>query len=306
MISVIIVTWNNEDIIEECLNALSSISQRMEVIVVDNNSSDQTVEIIENDFPGVRLIRNDANVGFARANNLAFKVSSGEFILLLNSDAFVVSGSIDALLEFMMENSSVGIAGPQLIFPNGSLQRSFGHFPGIARQILSLISLVSSAELVRKRVGMKFPDVACVVDYIEAACMLVRRKVIDEIGFFDEDYFFYGEDADFCFRAKKAGCEVYFVPHAKVVHLRGASSTKREGSKYLIPLTRAQQRFVQKHHELPYVWIWNVVTISSLLLRIGVNMFRYCLSAIVGSDKSMSQAGYKIGSLWKAVTMFKE
>lgn len=269
-LSIIIVTWNNENIIEMCLDPLDLNNESTEVIVVDNNSSDRTVEIIETRYTSVKLIKNDSNLGYAKANNQAIEISSSDYILLLNSDAFVLKGSIESLIDFMNINKSVGIAGPQLINPDGTWQRSYGRFPTISFQLCNLLQIQRVDRLINKwkwnHSQKDYP-----VDYIEGACMLIRRDVIKEIGLLDEDYFFYGEDADFCYRAKKAGWEVSFVIESRVVHLRGASSTKKDKYKYMVPLMESQYYFIKKNFNIFYITTWKILVRLIITLRIIVN-----------------------------------
>jgi len=303
-LSIIIITWNNEDIIERCLNSLDFFDASVEIIVVDNHSTDRTVEIIETRYPSVKLIKNNSNRGYAKANNQAIEISSSDYILLLNSDAFVLKGSIESLIDFMNINKSVGIAGPQLINPDGTWQRSYGRFPTISFQLRNLLQIQRVDRLINKwkwnHSQKDYP-----VDYIEGACMLIRRDVIKEIGLLDEDYFFYGEDADFCYRAKKAGWKVYFVPGSKVVHLRGASSTKKDNYKYMIPLLESQYCFIKKHFNSLYLTIWKIIVKGAVIFRIYFNQLKYHLLSIINRHKKRDNIYQKIIVLQKLIEALK-
>ncbi len=298
-LSIIIVSWNNEDIIKECLDSLGMFHETAEVIVVDNKSSDRTVEIIESSYPNIKLIKNTENVGFAKANNQAIAQSSGKYLLLLNSDAFLMDKTVEILLSFMDNNNSVGIAGPQQLYPDGSLQRSFGSFPTVSRQLLSLIKLHGSSP-------RRYPDKTVHVDYMEGACMLIRRIIIDKVGLFDESFFFYGEDADFCYRAKKAGWGVCFVHEARVIHLRGGSSTKKEYFQYVVPLLISQYQFTKKHYYGLHHNTWKLVTIFVLRLRLGFNIFKHNLKLLNMNEQDKKNTENKIIALENSIRTLEE
>lgn len=301
-VSIIIVTWNNEDIIRRCVESIRHICETIEVIVVDNNSSDRTLEIVKASCPDAILIENTRNEGYAKANNEALAISKGEYLLLLNSDAILLEGSIDKLLEFMAYKSSAGVVGPQLVYPDGSLQRSYGNFPSIFRQLINLIITNSNFEKFKIMRNKHYPNKSCNVDYIEGACMLIRRGVIDDIGNFDESFYFYGEDADLCYRAKRCGWEITFVPESKVIHLRGASSTKKDRNRYTFPLIKAQAYFVRKHNGLIYAFVWKITYILSMIPVLLFNIVKYFFLAIIGNRQKEVKIKGRIFSLLELVT----
>ena len=226
-ISFIIVNWNTRDILINCLNSIYETVADIdsEIYVVDNNSTDGSQKAIKNGFPGVKLIENKTNTGFAHANNQSLRMMQGRYAVLLNSDAALQEGAIKKLLAFMNGSSGAGIAGVQLLNEDGSRQNSIDNFPSMETEIFN-------KSILRFFFPDKYPGKNRIyqnpieVDSVIGACMIVRKEAIDEVGIFDEDYFFFLEETDWCFRMHKKGCKVYHVPDARVFHLSGHSKKK--------------------------------------------------------------------------------
>ena len=234
-LSIIIVNWNTCDITRDCLRSLrrqvSGIAH--EVIVVDNASSDGSVEMIRREFPEVRLIVNDDNLGFGRANNQAMRVARGRYFFLLNSDTLAIDDSIQRLVAFIERDSQVGIAGCKLLFEDLSLQGSCSRFTSIRVALLEDLMLYKF--LSRRRqgellLGGYWPhDRARDVDAVWGAAMMVRREVFEQTGGFDERIFMYGEDLEWCMRVHDAGWRITFTPDCRIVHLNHKSAEKKYG-----------------------------------------------------------------------------
>jgi len=224
------VNWNTCAITRACLQSIRTHAARpdYEVIVVDNASTDRSVEMVRTEFPEVRLIVNDANVGFGRANNQAMRVARGRYFLLLNSDTLVLEGSVAGLLDFIAGDAGIGIAGCKLLFENGRLQHSCYRFPSLHMAVLE--DLVLYKLLPRRAQGELLlagywpHDRVRDVDAIIGAVMMVRREVFERTGGFDERIFMYGEDIEWCMRARDDGWRVAFTPTAQIVHLDHKSS----------------------------------------------------------------------------------
>lgn len=201
---------------------------RSEIILVDNASHDGTPEMVRSEFPGVRLLVNADNRGFAAANNLALGETTGDCLFLLNPDAELVPGATQTLLDYAKSNPGVGIAGPQLLNPDGSIQSSRRRFPTLLTALLESTRLQQwfphNRILSRYYVFDKPDDEPQDVDWVVGAAMFVRREVYDQIGGLDERYFMYSEELDWCYRAKSRGWRVAYVPAAHVVHREGKSS----------------------------------------------------------------------------------
>lgn len=221
-VSVLIVNFNGGDVTPACLE---SIPKGLETIVVDNGSKDGSPDTIAEKFPHVRLIRNAANLGFARAVNQAMDVAKGRYFLLLNNDARLSPEAVDLLLRHMEANPDVGMIAPQLLHEDGRKQHSFDNIPSLATAFLnkSLLRIFLPSKYPSKRQEFTEPrDVESVI----GACMMVRREVVERIGPLDEAYFLFLEETDWCLRCAKAGYRVVFLPSAKVVHLQGRARDK--------------------------------------------------------------------------------
>ena len=234
MVTVVIVSYNTEDILRHCLQALFTHSAgiEMEVFVVDNNSADGSCGMVQKEFPAVRLISNSKNVGFAAANNQAFRLASGRYIILLNPDAYLQPLSIRKGIDFMDDTVQCGLCGGKIISPEGRLEPSARRFPSALSKLLTLSSISgkfsNSPILNRHEFGGFAHDHPMEVDWVPGTFTIVRKEMLDSIGFFDERFYLYYEDTDLCLRAKKAGWKVYFIPFAEVMHIGGASSKTRK------------------------------------------------------------------------------
>ncbi len=226
-ISFIIVNWNTRDILMDCLDSIykTVADIDVEIYVVDNNSTDGSQAAVKQKFPDVKLIENETNTGFAHANNQALSIMQGKFAVLLNSDAVLKEDSIKKLLAIMTGNPRVGIAGVQLLNDDGSRQNSIDNFPSTETEIFnkSVLRLFFPGKYPSKSMSYNDP---IEVDSVIGACMIVRKEAMDEVGVFDEDYFVFLEETDWCFRMNKKGWKVYHVPDAEVFHLSGHSKKR--------------------------------------------------------------------------------
>jgi len=226
-ISFIIVNWNTRDILMDCLNSIYETVKDIdvEIYVVDNNSTDGSQAAVKNGFADVKLIENETNTGFGYANNQALRIMQGRFAVLLNSDAVLKENSVKRLLAFMTTTPRAGIAGVQLLNDDGSRQNSIDNFPSSETEIFnkSILRLFFPGKYPSKNMSYKDP---IEVDSVIGACMMVRKEAIGDVGVFDEDYFIFLEETDWCFRMNKKGWKVYHVPDAEVFHLSGHSKKR--------------------------------------------------------------------------------
>jgi GT2 family glycosyltransferase len=259
-LSFILVNWNTKGLILEALRSIIDTDHgyAYEIFVVDNGSADGSPEAIREAFPQIHLIRNDTNQGFARAVNQALNRAGGRYIVLLNSDARLQEGTIQALMVFMEDNPDVGIAGGQLINPDGSRQNSIAPFPSLATELLNrrLLRTLFPRSYPGKEREHPFP---IDVDSLVGACIIVRRQAIDDVGGLDEGYFFFMEETDWCLRMRERGWRVSFVPHARILHLQGASAA----------MARAEARieFYRSRYRLFTKWRGSAKTI---FLKLGL------------------------------------
>ncbi len=284
-ISVVIVGWNAEHYLELCLESLAKAPPRrsMEVFVVDNASTDGSVEMIEAKFPWVKLIKSSENLGFAKGNNVAIRQCQGRYIALVNPDVIVFPGCLDALADFLDQNPNVGNVGPRVLNPDMSVQSSCRQFPTLWNNFCSATGLSTRFKNSRFFAGehmFYFPhDRTLAVDVIVGCFSMIRRETFAEVGLLDEGLFMYGDDVDWCRRAWNAGWQVVFYPGGQAIHDRGKITAP-----YPVRFAVAQQRSVlhywTKHHSF-----WGVLGIR------GIMLFRHSLRYLLAVLSSWSHSG---------------
>lgn len=281
LISVVIVSFNVRDYLMDGVSALYADTTlppklSIEVLVVDNASSDGSVEAVETKFPQVTIVRQSENVGFGRANNAGLQKCRGELVLLLNPDVNVDRGCLPALADFLLANPEAGAAGPRLRRPDGRLDLAARRgFPTLAAAFYRVVGLgrlfPKSPRFNRYNMGSFADGAVHEIDAGTGACLMVRRSAIDQVGLFDPDYFMYGEDLDFCYRLKQKGWKIFYVPAAGAVHVKGASS-RQATSAMLYEFHRAMWLFHRKHYaaRLPAPingLVWSAIWARWALLR---------------------------------------
>jgi N-acetylglucosaminyl-diphospho-decaprenol L-rhamnosyltransferase len=244
-VSVVVVTYNALPWLERCLESVRAY----ETIVVDHGSTDGTLELVRRRFPEVRLIE-EGNTGLGAGSNTGMRVASGDYFLLLNSDAWAVGDAVDRLAAFAEEHPEAAVVGPKLLNPDGSLQRSVRGFPSLWRlstEYFFLRKLAPGSRALNAFYASRFPhDEVREAEFVMGACMLVRREAADTVGLFDEDFFMFSEETDWCYRFRQAGWKVLFFPGAEFVHVGGASTSQNWGPMYREQL-RGHLRFLAKH-----------------------------------------------------------
>ncbi len=229
---VIVVNWNTKDLLEQCLDSIFSTLTKIsfKVIVVDNASTDNSTDMIKNKFSNVILVENRENVGFARANNQAFKlIEQGYYVLMLNSDTILIKDTLQKMIDFMEENPGVGVVAPALRFPDGKFQSGGGFGPSLKTAFNYFLFLSAFSPEIFKGLFIgqrKYNQMISPieVDWVGGTCMLVRKEAIDRTGGLDESYFMYAEDAEWCERIKKFGWGIYYLPYLEIIHYHCASS----------------------------------------------------------------------------------
>jgi GT2 family glycosyltransferase len=260
-ISVVVVSFNTRDLLRECLRSLDQACEglRCEVFVVDNISRDGSADMVEREFPAVKLIRSTVNLGFAAANNRAFPLVRGRYVVLLNSDAFFHPGALQRSVSHMDAEQEVGLGGARLVGRDGSWQPSARLFPSLLNDFLTLTGL--SARFPHSRFFGRFdrtwanPNEAADVDWVPGAFSILRREVLEQVGYFDEAFFLYYEEVDLCRRIKAAGHTVRCWPDVVVTHYGGESSKtvqtltmSSSGSQLTLWRMRAAFLYFRKHH----------------------------------------------------------
>lgn len=260
-VSLIIVSFNTREVLRESLQSVERERDglRLEIFVVDNNSRDGSVEMVETEFPHVRVLRSQINLGFGAANNLALAQAQGRFIVLLNSDAFLCENALRISVQYMEQHSDVGLAGGRLVGRDFSWQPSARMFPSILSDFLVLSGLAHKYQ--KSRFFGRFdrtwadPSQPAEVDWVPGAFSIIRAGALHKVGFFDPDFFLYSEEVDLCRRIQDAGYKIMYWPEIVVIHIGGESSRQigpKEISTTGAQLIRWRMRstliYYRKHH----------------------------------------------------------
>jgi len=253
-LSVLIVSYKTRELLDGCLTSVISmlnLGSDHEVIVVDNASADGSAAMVRSAFPQVRLLANEQNRGFSAGSNQAIQSSSGRYVMLLNPDTVVRSGALGRMMELLDDDAEIGVVGPKLVYPDGSFQHSAFTYPTLAMIFLDFFPL--NYRLVDSRLNGRYPRALYdmgepfPVDHPLGAGLMVRRRVIEEVGLLDESFFMYCEEIDWCMRIKDAGWQVYCCSQAEVVHYE-AQSTAQFRDEMFIELHRSRYRLYEKHY----------------------------------------------------------
>ena len=279
-ISICIVTYKARDYLRECLRSIEDNTLRVqyEVIVVDNGSQDGTIEFLEEEYPTVGIVRNEVNAGFTRPMNQALKISSGRYLLQLNPDTEVLPDALDKLVAFMDEHPEVGICGPKVLNRDQTLQKSCRR--GESRPWAVLSHFLGLAKL--------FPDKKIFGEYqltyideeevhqvagVAGSCMLIRRDVINHIGYLDERFFAYQEDADFCFRARETGWKIYYYPKAQIIHYGGQGGSRVHPYRSIYEWHRSYWLYYRKNLAKDYFFLFNWFYYTIMLIKLVITLF---------------------------------
>jgi N-acetylglucosaminyl-diphospho-decaprenol L-rhamnosyltransferase len=250
-ISFVIVNWNTRDLLRSCLASIASAAAQYshEVIVVDNASSDGSPAMVAEQFPQATLIRNELNLGFPRGVNQGLRASDGRFVFLLNSDVELLAGTLPALLDVMRSHPRVGIAGCAQEQLDGTEVIAFYDDPTLWRELGRNLFLTDYIRFrLRRRHELNTHRKPTAVDWIMGAAMFARREMIESIGLLDEHVFMYGEEFDWCYRARKRAWQVYYVPSARILHHENQSGAQLFNTQRYSAVTRSLFYFYDKHY----------------------------------------------------------
>lgn len=285
-LSVIIVNYNVRHFLEQCLTSVRKAAQHVstEVWVVDNNSVDQSVEMVKEKFPEVHLIANLDNPGFSIANNQAIRRSKGEYVLLLNPDTLVEETTFQKVVEFMDKTSDAGGLGVKMVDGNGNfLPESKRGLPTPAVAFYKIFGLSKlfpkSKTFGRYHLGFLNVDETHEVDILSGAFMLMRKTVLDQVGLLDETFFMYGEDVDLSYRIQKGGFKNYYFPKTRIIHYKG-ESTKKSSVNYVFTFYQAMVIFAKKHFSLRYARLFSLLIHLAIYLRAGVSILKRMASRV--------------------------
>jgi hypothetical protein len=291
-LSVCLVSWNSLDVLRDCLDSVYRHTGdfRVEIIVVDNASGDGTQKALREEYPGVRLVGNESNLGFGRANNQAIAMCRGRYVALLNPD-IVLRGEIADILRPLEADPLAGCVGCRLVEPDGGIQEScYEKFPTPWSEFLEGILM----DRLWKRISGKSPphescDGVREVAWIIGACMFFRREVLLDLGGFDERYYIYGEDVDLCYRLRQRGYKVLYVGTVEMLHHHGASSRQTDQKHFSAVMQReSMYRFMTRHHGALNGFLYRAAWMFGSVFRIFLLGFLYGLSAIFRKGKKES------------------
>lgn len=245
LLSIVVVNWNSRDLLQQCLQSIGS-SDSIQIVVIDNASTDASAEMLVREFPRVLLIRNEANRGFACANNQGWCASTAKFILFLNSDTVVDPDILTGLVGFMDTHPDAGAASPRLTRRDGRAQPfAFGGDPTPGY----LLTRGAARIFLRRALHDWELREVQIVDWVSGACLIARRQALEQVDGFDENFFMYFEDNDLCLRLRKAGWKIYFNPKIAITHLGGATlgQNRARTQWYAVSL----RYFYRKHYSFP-------------------------------------------------------
>jgi hypothetical protein len=279
-ISVVIVSWNTKNYLDKCLHSLKGKAGAgfdLEVIVIDNNSNDKSATMVKENYPDIKLIENETNLGFARANNIGIEKASGKYILLLNPDTEIFENSIEKMVEVLRKDNAVGAVGPKILNSDGTIQYECArNFPTVLSEffVTSTIYKRFPANKFAGRYLITYwnhedsRDVAC----ISGACMLIRKRCFDSIGLLDESFFMYAEDTDFCYRLNKKGYSIRYVAESEIIHHWGKSSEQAP-----VNMSRESKesifKFFRKHYGFLTAARYRAMICLASLFMIILSMF---------------------------------
>ena len=280
-LSVIIVNWNVRALLRRCLHSILARPHpcSLEVIVVDNGSTDGSAEMVRTEFPQAHLIANPDNRGFTAANNQGLTVARGRYVLLLNPDTEVVGDALETMVTFADAHSDVGVVGPQLLNPDGTVQSSRRRFPSLATALFESTWLQPYAPhrlLARYYVLDRPDDEVQDVDWVTGAALMARREAVEQVGPLDEGFFMYSEELDWCRRFRAAGWRVVYLPTARVIHHEGKSSEQVLPARH-IHFQTSKIRYFRKYHGPAAAEVLRLVLLGNYLWQIGLEGAKWLL-----------------------------
>ena len=287
-VSIVIVNWNTCDILRSCLTSIADETRLPhEVIVVDNASHDNSVDMIRAEFPEIQLIANKENKGFAAANNQGLEIARGKNLLLLNPDTIILEGAIDTMIDWLNRHPDTGCVGCQVFEDADTIQRTSFADPGPLNLALIEFGLYRMAPrhhlFGRPEYGDWDRDSERDVDVVSGMFMLVPRHVLEAVGLLDEAFFVYSEEADWCRRIRKAGWRCVFSPAARILHLDGGGkSTTQIRSRMFVQMQKSKMIYLHKHYGL-----WG--TLCGWLIFVGSSILRFLLALAGRNDEAAAR-----------------
>lgn len=305
--SISIVNWNTCELLKNCIESIykETSNIQFEIILIDNASSDDSVEMVKSDFPGIILIENSRNRGFAAANNQGIRISTGRYVLLLNSDTIVCDNAIEETVQYADKHPEAAVVGCQVWESADTIQMTCFRFPSVANLFLSSFGLATVFK--RNRIlGREWMlwwkrDSEREIDLVSGMFMLVRREAIEQVGILDERFFMYCEEVDWCYRFRKAGWRILFWPGAKIIHVAGGScSSNQVMLKMFVQKQKSLLIFLKKHRSRLSYWLGRLILVFSFSLRVVV-----CAISLLLKKMARKNARRESAAIQRNWTTFK-
>jgi GT2 family glycosyltransferase len=279
VLSICILTYQAREFLRGCLNSIYDYPPdcEFEITVVDNGSTDGTQEMLKREYPQLDLIANPENMGFTAPMNQALQNSKGDFLLLLNPDTLIEPQAFNRLIDYMERHPNVGICGPKVLNTDGTLQkpcrRGESRPLAVFSYFLGLSTLFPKSKLFGEYLmSYMDEDETHEVAGVSGSCMMVRRAVINQIGYLDERFFAYQEDADYCFRTRKAGWKIYYVPTARIIHFGGQGGSRVQPYRSIYHWHRSYWLYYQKNLAGEYFFFLNWFYYLAMLVKLTVSL----------------------------------
>jgi GT2 family glycosyltransferase len=305
-LTIIIVNWNGGDMIRQCLSSVATAQEHLQiqVIVVDNASRDGSREMVAREFPQFEVINSGANLGFAKGNNLARPRTKSDLVLFLNPDTILLENSLLPMVEFIRQHPEVGGLGCKMRDSNGEVQeQGLQYFPTPWTEFLSILFLsTGSHRRFRRWLPYLDPNCSSYVTKLYGGCLLCRKTVLDQLGWFDERYFMYAEDVDLCRGILELGARLYYLSSAEIVHVAGGSSKKAPSGFSILMKAESIGKLMGKHYGVLGALLYRGATFSGSAARLAVLLFLRALSLLsrvgTGTDFPGAFFKYRMLMLW--------
>ena len=290
-LSVIIVNWNTKDLLKGCLYSIkkNTDNNRVKVIVVDNASSDGSRKMVQTLFNDVVLINSGGNIGFAKANNLAIPNVNTPFILFLNPDTQVEADTIDAMIKFIKENPSIGALGckmksPLGVFPTDKDAHGLGlqWFPSPMKELLTILLISEkTVSMLRRYFPYHDPNISGYVSKLYGGCLMVRKEVLDQIGYFDERFFMYCEDVDLCKRIIEGGWKLFYMSEVEIIHLVGGATSRASDHFSTLMMCESVSKMIEKYYKKRGKLFYRLAVFSGSYVRLFILILFKIISMIL-------------------------
>lgn len=300
-ITIVIVNWNSKDMLKNCINSIIKHNnmELIRIVVVDNDSSDNTAEMVSNIFPFVIFINSGGNIGFARANNIALPYINTKFVLFLNPDTLVYENTINKMIHFMKDHDEVAIVSCKMKYPEGQLDNlgtdggahtlALQWFTSPLTEFISIMFLTDkNIQRFKNILPYHDPNKSGYVKKIMGTCMIIRKIVLDDIGGYDERFFMYGEDADLCKRITDRGWKLYYLSDAEIVHFCGGSSKKTIKEFPIVTMCESIRKLIEKYYGISGSILYRITIFTGSIFRIMLLYYVILISRLLSRNKNLN------------------